>query len=84
MNLIAQKMTMTIDSESKAATKAGANGLTFNEGYCLIESVATRNKKNTVPILHTMALVIAVTAILGPRGSGKTTLLQVITDYLPT
>jgi ABC-type multidrug transport system ATPase subunit len=52
----------------------------------IIESVITKNKKNTKVLIHPMAVSFpenAVTAILGPSGCGKTTLLNLLADNVP-
>jgi ABC-type multidrug transport system ATPase subunit len=57
------------------------------DGFCLVETVTTKNLKNPRQLLTPMALDFsadAVTAVLGPSGSGKTTLLSVITDSIQT
>jgi ABC-type multidrug transport system ATPase subunit len=60
---------------------------TMMDGFCLVETVTTKNKKNPRQLLSPMTLdfpACCVTAILGPSGSGKTTLLSVITDSIQT
>lgn len=70
------------------STAVNACGYTMNDeddGYCIVQSVTTTNRKNPKTILHPMKLDFpsnSVTAILGPSGSGKTTLLSVITDNI--
>jgi ABC-type multidrug transport system ATPase subunit len=57
------------------------------DGFCLIETVTTKNLKNPCHLLSPMALAFpacCITAILGPSGSGKTTLLSVVTDSIQT
>jgi ABC-type multidrug transport system ATPase subunit len=61
------------------------NNKNIMDGFCLVETVRTKARKNPRELLCPMALDFpanAVTAILGPSGSGKTTLLSVITDSI--